>query len=1113
MERSEKLCPSVLLKTPPKAGASTATAEKDEDDGDFEAKIQHDRGNRFNFLLQQTELFAHFMSTGAAAGGDVKSGEMRDYQIRGLNWMISLYENGINGILADEMGLGKTLQTISLLGYMKHYRNIPSPHLVICPKSTLANWMAEFQRWVPTLRAVCLIGDAEQRATFIRDVLMPGEWDVCVTSYEMCIREKAVFKKFNWRYIVIDEAHRIKNEKSKLSEIVREFKSTNRLLLTGTPLQNNLHELWALLNFLLPDVFNNSDDFDAWFNTQNCLDNNQMVERLHGVLRPFLLRRIKADVEKKLLPKKETKIFVGLSKMQRELYTKILMKDIDVVNGAGKSDKMRLLNILMQLRKCTNHPYLFDGMEPGPPYTTDYHLVENCGKMVILDKLLPRLQENGSRVLIFSQMTRMLDILEDYCFWRNYEYCRLDGSTPHEDRQKSITEFNAENSSKFVFMLSTRAGGLGINLATADIVILYDSDWNPQVDLQAMDRAHRIGQKKQVRVFRFITDNTVEERIVERAEMKLRLDNVVIQQGRLVDQATNKLGKDEVLNMIRHGASHVFASKESEITDEDVESIIAKGEQKTDELKKKLDTLGESSLRTFTMDTPDSVYQFEGEDYREKHKIGGIGGWIEPPKRERKANYAVDAYFREALRVSEPKAPKAPRPPKQPNIQDFQFFPPRLFELLDKEIYFFRKSIGYRVPKNPDLGADADRVRKEEQQQIDESEPLTEEELAEKEDLLKEGFTNWTKRDFQQFIKANEKFGRDDLDSIAREVEGKTPEEVIQYSTVFWDRCNELQDIERIMAQIERGEARIQRRISIKKALDAKMARYRAPFHQLRIQYGTNKGKNYTEEEDRFLVCMLHKLGFDKENVYDELRQAVRQAPQFRFDWFIKSRTAMELQRRCNTLITLIERENMELEEREKAERKRRGGPKSGTPKSGQKRKADGTPDNRGRPKKKKVHLKTVTALNNQPQTPNFLGGESETENEEGEGQAQGQGQGQGAADGFGMGRGGSAGGLMGLAQQFLGGESETETENEEGEGQTVGQAWEADKVSLEYSRVLEEEKDCLVWELDKAWADFLVWVEDKEYSPDWEVKKASVEYSRVLEEEKAFPVQELDKA
>ncbi|CAG2236821.1 ISWI [Mytilus edulis] len=234
----------------------------------------------------------------------------------------------------------------------------------------------------------------------------------------------------------------------------------------------------------------------------------------------------------------------------------------------------------MQLRKCCNHPYLFDGAEPGPPYTTDMHLVENSGKMVILHKLLPRLKENGSRVLIFSQMTRQLDILEDYCFWQGYDYCRLDGSTPHDDRTNSINEFNAPGSSKFVFMLSTRAGGLGINLATADIVVIYDSDWNPQVDLQAMDRAHRIGQQKQVRVFRFIVENSVEERIVERAEMKLRLDNVVIQQGRLQDSASAKLGKDEVLNMIRHGASHVFASKESEITDDDIDRIMEESEKK-----------------------------------------------------------------------------------------------------------------------------------------------------------------------------------------------------------------------------------------------------------------------------------------------------------------------------------------------------------------------------------------------------------------------------------------------------------------------------------------------------------------------------------------------------
>lgn len=883
----------------------------------------------------------------------IKNGEMRDYQIRGLNWMISLYENGLNGILADEMGLGKTLQTISLLGYMKHYRQIPGPHMVIVPKSTLANWMNEFKKWCPSLKAVCLIGDADTRNALIRDTLMPGHWDVCVTSYEMVIKERGVFKKFNWRYMVIDEAHRIKNEKSKLSEIVREFKTTNRLLLTGTPLQNNLHELWALLNFLLPDVFNSSDDFDSWFNTNNFMGDNSIIERLHAVLRPFLLRRLKSEVERRLKPKKEVKVYVGLSKMQREWYTKVLMKDIDIVNGAGKIEKMRLQNILMQLRKCSNHPYLFDGAEPGPPYTTDQHLVTNCGKMVILDKLLPRLQEQESRVLIFSQMTRMLDILEDYCFWKGYKYCRLDGNTSHEDRQRQINEYNEPGSEKFIFMLSTRAGGLGINLATADVVILYDSDWNPQMDLQAMDRAHRIGQLKQVKVFRLITDNTVEEKIVERAEVKLRLDKLVIQQGRLVDNKANALNKDEMLNMIRHGANHVFASKDSEITDEDIDVILAKGEEKTEQLNKKLEEMGESTLRNFTVDTPhESVYQFEGEDYREKQKIMGIGNWIEPPKRERKANYAVDAYFREALRVSEPKAPKAPRPPKQPIVQDFQFFPPRLFELLDQEIYYFRKTVGYKVPKNPELGSDAGKIQREEQRKIDDAEPLSEEEVAEKEKLLTQGFTNWTKRDFNQFIKANEKYGRDDIENIAKDVEGKSPEEVMEYSAVFWDRCHELQDIDRIMAQIERGEAKIQRRASIKKALDAKMARYRAPFHQLRMAYGTNKGKNYIEEEDRFLVCMLHKLGFDKENVYEELRAAVRAAPQFRFDWFIKSRTAMELQRRCNTLITLIERENQELEEKERAEKKKRAPKSSGTPT--QKRKENSTPEKTSTSKKKK---------------------------------------------------------------------------------------------------------------------------------------------------------------
>merc|ERR1712203_120744 len=240
------------------------------------------------------------------------------------------------------------------------------------------------------------------------------------------------------------------------------------------------------------------------------------------------------------------------------------------------------------------------------------------------------------------------------------------------------------------------------------------------------------------------------------------------------------------------------------------------------------------------------------------------------------------------------------------------------------EIYFYRQTVGYRVPLNTDLGADAKKLQKEEQRKIDEAYDLNEDE-QEKEDLLTQGFTNWSKRDFNTFIRLHEKYGRDDID--------QTSEEVKEYSTIFWERSQELQDIDRIMTQIEKGEAKIQRRALIGKALDAKIVQYRAPFHQLRLTYGPNKGKNYSEEVDGFLVCMLHKLGFDQDNVYELLRNEIRSAPQFRFDWFVKSRTAMELQRRCNTLITLIEKENHEVEDS--------GDKKKPGPKTGIKREAD----------------------------------------------------------------------------------------------------------------------------------------------------------------------------
>lgn len=670
----------------------------------------------------------------------IKSGSMRDYQIRGLNWMISLYENNINGVLADEMGLGKTLQTISILGYMKHFKQDEGPHIVIVPKSTHQNWLNEFAKWCPSLKTVSLLGEKDDRVELIKHILEDKQWNVLVTTYEMCNIEKSLCRKFNWHYLVLDEAHRIKNEKSLLAQNLRTFKVRNRLLLTGTPLQNNLHELWALLNFLLPDVFNSSEDFDNWFDTNNCLGDNTLVTRLHAILKPFMLRRIKSEVEKSLLPKKEVKIFVGMSKMQRDWYTNILLKDIDIINGCtGSSEKMRLANIVMHLRKCTNHPYLFDGAEEGPPYTTDTHLVQNCGKMIVLDKLLKKLQAQDSRVLIFSQMTRMLDILEDYCMWKNYAYHRLDGQTKHSDRSLAIDEFNSENSKTFIFMLSTRAGGLGINLATADCVIIYDSDWNPQMDLQAMDRAHRIGQKKQVHVFRLVTENTIDEKIVERAEVKLRLDKLVIQQGKLSDKMSNNLNKDEMLNIIRFGAKQLLSTKDCDTNlDQDIDQLLAHGEEKTLLQQKKLDEIAtDGSLRTFTLDTQAPVYLFEGVNYRDKQKIAE--NWIEPPKRDRKvANYTVDAMFKDASK-NEPKPPKAPKPPRQPQVPDYQFYPKRVFELLDMEIFNYQKALTYRVPLRVELGSDAKRIQKEEQEKIDMARPLTESELQEKESLLSAG--------------------------------------------------------------------------------------------------------------------------------------------------------------------------------------------------------------------------------------------------------------------------------------------------------------------------------------------------------------------------------------
>ncbi|KAF3324654.1 putative chromatin-remodeling complex ATPase chain [Carex littledalei] len=934
----------------------------DAQNASIDADMNNKGKGKLKYLLQQTEIFAHF-AKGSQSASEKKprgrgrhsskvteeeedevylkeeedalagtggtrlvlqpsciKGKMRDYQLAGLNWLIRLYENGINGILADEMGLGKTLQTISLLGYLHECRGITGPHMVVAPKSTLGNWMNEIKRFCPVLRAIKFLGNIEERAHIRDNLLVPGKFDVCVTSFEMAIKEKTALRRFSWRYIIIDEAHRIKNENSLLSKTMRLYNTNYRMLITGTPLQNNLHELWSLLNFLLPEIFSSAETFDEWFQISGENDQQEVVQQLHKVLRPFLLRRLKSDVEKGLPPKKETILKVGMSQMQKQYYRALLQKDLEVVNAGG--ERKRLLNIAMQLRKCCNHPYLFQGAEPGPPYTTGDHLITNAGKMALLDKLLPKLKERDSRVLIFSQMTRLLDILEDYLMYRGYLYCRIDGNTGGEDRDASIEAFNRPGSEKFVFLLSTRAGGLGINLATADVVILYDSDWNPQVDLQAQDRAHRIGQKKEVQVFRFCTEYTIEEKVIERAYKKLALDALVIQQGRLAEQKS--VNKDELLQMVRFGAEMVFSSGDSTITDEDIDRIIAKGEEATAELDAKMKKFTEDAIK-FKMDETAELYDFD--DDKEENKVDFkklvTDNWIEPPRRERKRNYSESDYFKQAMRQGAPAKPREQKIPKMPHLHDFQFFnTQRLNELYEKEVKYLVLTNNKNKDKDKDAIGDAD----DSDEIID---PLTTEEQEEKEELLEEGFSNWTRRDFNAFIRACEKYGRNDIKSIATEIEGKTEEEVERYAAVFKQRYKELNDWDRIIKNIERGEARITRKDEINRALKKKLERYKNPWLELKIQYGQNKGKLYNEECDRFMLCMIHKLGY---GAWDELKAAFRTSPLFRFDWFVKSRTVQELARRCDTLIRLVEKENQEYDERERQLRKEKKNAKNMTP-------------------------------------------------------------------------------------------------------------------------------------------------------------------------------------
>ena len=721
---------------------------------------------------------------------------LREYQHVGLNWLVSCYDKALNGILADEMGLGKTIQTISLLAYLACNHGIWGPHLIVVPTSVMLNWEVEFKKWCPAFKLLTYFGTAKERKLKRQGWSKPNSFHVCITTYRLITQDQKVFRRKKWKYLILDEAHMIKNWRSQRWQTLLNFNSKRRLLITGTPLQNDLMELWSLMHFLMPHVFQSHSEFKNWFSSplSGMVEggegvNMDLVSRLHGVLRPFLLRRLKSEVEKNLPGKTEHVVHCGLSKRQRRLYEEY-MASSDTSTTLSSGNLLGIINCLMQLRKVCNHPDLFAGrpivsafdMLPGvtiavpsvvqnaaralhedpfrakwfaprglhlltiedvnadaggygyasgdgwgcrealrrmapvdeveaalaqvapkpsqrlgrmtqnadaavrlfaearaasakverrevarrlalaaadaarriPAYGADLrractvrhrvhhcHLIErtfgagpfatapallsavktyearasdsadlvtafmfaipkaraptptmacsapsasvraerrridawaqkvgapaltplrlaqvrqqlffpdrrlvqfDCGKLQALATLLRLKKSGGHKVLIFTQMTKMLDILEAFLNLYGYPYCRLDGTTRPEQRQIMMQRFNTDPR-LFAFILSTRSGGFGINLTGADTVVFYDSDWNPAMDQQAQDRAHRIGQTREVHIYRLVCKGTIEENILRKSMQKRELDHFAIQAGNFNTEQFKKIAE------------------------------------------------------------------------------------------------------------------------------------------------------------------------------------------------------------------------------------------------------------------------------------------------------------------------------------------------------------------------------------------------------------------------------------------------------------------------------------------------------------------------------------------------------------------------------------------
>lgn len=576
---------------------------------------------------------------------------MKDYQLSGLAFMIYLHNNGTSGLLGDEMGLGKTLQTLSLFQYLEEQRKENSsqsaddeirPYLVVCPLSVLSSWMAEAKKWAPSLTALRFHGPAHERAMLKKVVTgqmdrfgnvavrgkmakssravtsssfasltESGPFKLVVTSYETFAAEKEWFKRvFVWRYVVLDEGHKIKNDLTQISTALQGIRAQYRLILSGTPLQNNLLEMWALLHWLYPNVFTEktSELFKRSFDLSKGQVRTDIMDHARRLLELICLRRMKDSptVNLGLPPKEEVLLYVPLTPMQRFWYTRLLTKAGDgllneIFENAGRKEKAvfhaeateltsaieteqlpeanastnewaetqqilkdaleqeesnasrkdtyrRLRNLIMQLRKVCAHPYVLEDVAPEP-YFLGEHISKASGKFIVLQKLLQDLVvHKRKKVLIFSGFTRTLDLTQDLLALiggdgSSFKYSRFDGSTSRTRRNLAIRLFNAASDYK-VMLISTRAGGLGINLATATEVIFLDEDWNPQITIQAEARAHRIGQTQPVTVYKLCTQGTVEEQMLGRIRKKLYLSTKITESMQNIHSTPSKKKKN-----------------------------------------------------------------------------------------------------------------------------------------------------------------------------------------------------------------------------------------------------------------------------------------------------------------------------------------------------------------------------------------------------------------------------------------------------------------------------------------------------------------------------------------------------------------------------------------